>query len=224
LYLSAKLVITKEVNELEKSFKNNYLVLLEDDIPIIFKFKVPNLEEFELHSSQWINYVESVITSDRSTLNAAQREAIYNAHASALLGSQYLAYVDFIYIMTEEEKDTDEFRQGRYSDLIALGSENQKISKSEDILRQLNLMSNDSLITEQLVEAIALFRDSTHIYMVGAAEVLTPSQKEKLSKEEIEYQLKHPKMSPVDAVSLFFQLRGRRLNGISAVPTKRVKS
>ena len=211
-------------HELESSFKNNFLVLNDAGIPIIFKFKIPNLAEFEQYSAQWINHVESVISSDRSTLSASKREAIYNAHAGALLASQYLAYVDYIYIRSEEEKELDEYKQGRYADLVALGNSNQKISKPEDILLQLNLISGDNIITEQFVEAVALFRDSSHTYMVGTAEVLTPSQKEKMTKEQIEYQLKHPKMIPIDAVSLFFQLRGRRLEGVSAVPTKRAKS
>lgn len=226
-----KRVITPEdladyQQELEASFKNQWLVIGEDTLPILIKFKIPNLEEYEAQSNIWIKFIESVVTENRAQLSPQERANIFATHANTAVASQYLPYVDYVYYLDSEEANSEAYLEGRYSEIVAASDGKRKISKPEDILPSLNLISADSRLTEQFVEAVALYRDSSNVYAIGVPEVLTDEQikRMELTPEEVDYYRKHPKMIPIDAVSLFFLLRGRRFNNWSIVPVKRTKN
>lgn len=217
--------IVEYQHELEASFKNQFLVIGEDTIPTLFKFKVPNLEEYEKQSNIWIDFITGLVSADRTELSPRERKDIYSNHVNAAIASQYLPYVDYVYLLTEEEANSEAYKEGRYAEIVDNSDRLRKVSNPEDILLTLNTISSDSQLTEQFVEAVALYRDSANVYTIGVPEVLTAEQMARmnLTPEEIEYYHKHPKMIPIDAVTLFFHLRARRFNSWSIVPTRRVK-
>lgn len=209
--------------EIERNIPNNFYVIGRDSVPTIIKFRIPTLLEVEQQSELWMNKIEALMSLDRTDLTEGQRKSRYERHASALMASEYLGYVDYIYMMDVNEMDSDDYVAGRYENLVNSGNPNRKLSDREGILNLLNVISQDDATTLDFLQAIALYRESSHLYIVGVPEMLCDCVKSKMTVEEIDHHRKHPKLTPLDAIALFFTLRGRR-STVSRVPIKQVQN
>lgn len=161
-----------------------------------FALRVPSIDDYVNSGYQWINDIVSAVDSlfDKN-IGETRKESMILGQANLSSLRQYAHWVKSI---THGEGDGE-----------------VTLTDPADLNRLIEILCTDSEIVKGFMDAVAEYIQEATISLIAIPRTRCPScqQPDKDDKEDLalmDEQHKHPYLVPLDAVNLFFTLRGYR--------------